>query len=85
MGANDADFDSLDAPPPEGVENEAPLILSGEKMNLESLISALKAKIKSVDFDLGRLLEVRMDGSDERCLTLLDRRELEACIVLHRR
>jgi hypothetical protein len=84
-GADDADFDSSNAPPREEIENEALLILSEEKRNLESLISALKAKIKSVDFDLARLPEVGMDGSDKRYMTLLDRRELEACIVLHRR
>jgi hypothetical protein len=84
-GADDADFDSLDALPRGEIESEARLILSGEKRNLESLISALKAKIKGVDFDLGRLPEVGMDGSNKRYLTLLDARELGACIVLHRR
>ena len=81
-GADDADFDSLDAPPREEMESEARLILSREKGNLESLISALKAKIKSVDFDLGRLPEVGMDGSDRRYLALLNEKELEACIPL---
>jgi hypothetical protein len=83
-GADDADFDSLDAPPREQIENEARLILLEEKKGLEGLIAALKTKIESVDFDLGRLPEVGMDGSDKRYLTLLDKRELEECISSNR-
>jgi hypothetical protein len=82
-GADDADFDSPTAPSREDVENEARQILSAEKGNLERLIFALRAKITSVDCDLGRLPEVGMDGTYRRYLTLLDRGELEASIVFH--
>jgi hypothetical protein len=81
--ADRADFGSLGAPSFEDIVNEACLILSGERRRLENLISKLKARIRSVDFDLGRLPEVGMDGSDRRYLTLLNEKELEACIALH--
>jgi hypothetical protein len=83
-GADDADFDSSDAPPRDQIENEARLILLEENKSLKGLIAALKAKIESVDFDLGRLPEVGMDGSDKRYLTLLDKRELEESISSNR-
>lgn len=81
--ADRKDFGSLDAPSFEGTVNEACLILSGERGRLENLISELKTRVRSVDFDLGRLPEVGMDGSDRRYLTLLNEKELEACIALH--
>ena len=47
-------------------------------------MAVLKAKTESVDFDLGRLPEVGMGGSERRYLTLLDTGELEDCISSNR-
>jgi hypothetical protein len=41
----------------------------------------LKARVWSVDFDLSRLPEVGMDGSDTRYLILLDESELKTLIA----
>ena len=80
--ADHADFGSSDAPSFEDIVNEACLILAVERRRLENLISKLKTRVRSVDFDLSRLPEVGMDGSDRRYLTLLNEKELEACIPL---
>jgi hypothetical protein len=40
----------------------------------------LKAKARQVDFDLSRLPEIGMDGSEQRYSVLLDKEELQAAV-----
>jgi hypothetical protein len=82
-GADRRDFDTPDSPSPEETINGACGILSGKKRHLKRLISMLKAKVRQVDFDLGRLPEQGMEGSEKRYLILLNKEELEA--AMHRR
>jgi len=79
--ADREDFCASDAPSFEGMASEARQILAGQRGKLENLISKLKARVRSVDFDLSRLPEVGMDGSDTRYLTLLDESELKTLIA----
>lgn len=78
--ADRADFVSPDAPSFDEKVNEARLILSGEMVTLETIISILKARVRSVEFDLSCLPEVGMDGSANRYLTLLSKEKLEAAV-----
>jgi hypothetical protein len=82
-GADRRDFDTPDSPSPEETINGACGILSGKKRHLKRLISMLKAKVRQVDFDMGRLPEQGMEGSEKRYLILLNKEELEA--AMHRR
>jgi len=75
------DFNASDAPSFDDTVSEARQILAAEARALETLISKLKTRIKSVDFDLSRLPEVGMDGNDRRYLILLDENELKALVV----
>jgi hypothetical protein len=79
-GADRRDFDTPDSPSPEEMINEARGILSGNKRHLKRLISMLKAKVRQVDFDLGRLPQTEMEGSEKRYLILLSKEELEAAV-----
>jgi hypothetical protein len=81
--ADRRDFDTPDSPSPDKTTNEACGILSGKKRHLKRLISMLKAKVRQVDFDLGRLPEKGMEGSEKRYLILLSKEELESAV--HRR
>jgi hypothetical protein len=75
------DFSASDAPSFDDTVSEARHILTAEGRALETLISKLKTRVKSVDFDLSRLPEVGMDGNDRRYLILLDENELKALVV----
>lgn len=59
---------------------EAYEIISQEKRKLKRLVSMLKSKARAVDFNLGKLPEVGMDGSDKRYLILLSKEELESAV-----
>jgi hypothetical protein len=59
---------------------EAYEIISSERRKLKRLVSMLKSKTRAVDFDLGELPEVGMDGSDRRYLILLSKDELENAV-----
>lgn len=79
--ADREDFDASDAPSFDDTVSEACQILATEGRTLENLISKLKTRVKSVDFDLSRLPEVGMDGNDRRYLILLDEDELKTLVV----
>ncbi len=78
--ADRADFASPNAPSFDEKVKEACLILSVEMVTLKRIISSLKARVRSVGFDLSCLPEVGMDGNDNRYLTLLGKAELEAAV-----
>jgi hypothetical protein len=78
--ADRADFGSSGGPSFEEIVDQARLILSGEMVMLEKLISILKARVSSVDFDLSSLPEVRVNGDGNRYLTLLSEEELETAV-----
>lgn len=79
-GADRRDFNSSGAPPFDQSVREAYEILSGQKRKLKRLVSMLKSKARAVDFDLARLPEAGMDGSEDRYLILLSKEELEAAV-----
>lgn len=76
-------FASPETPLFEDAVNDARLILLREKNKLDNLVYRVRMKIENVDFDLGRLTEVGMEGSDGQYLVLLNERELAKCIALH--
>lgn len=78
--ADKADFDSSNAPSFDATVDEAYEILSGHKRKLKRLVSMLRGKTRNVDFDLSRLPEVGMDGTDTRYLVLLGKEELETAV-----
>ena len=65
-GTDRKDFDTPNAPSPEATTAEASEILLGKRRQLKRLVSMLKSKARGVDFDLTRLRERAMDGSDKR-------------------
>jgi hypothetical protein len=79
-GADRRDFNSLSAPPFDDTVREAYEILLGQKRKLKRLVSMLKSKARTVDFDLARLPEAGMDGSEIRYLILLSKEELETAV-----
>src|ERR1700692_2292497 len=81
-GTDRKDFDAANAPSQETTASEVSLILAGKRRQLKRLISMLKATARSVDFDLTRLTERTMDGSDKRYLILLSKEEVESAVHL---
>jgi hypothetical protein len=79
-GTDRKDFDGANAPSPETTASEVSLILAGKRRQLKRLISMLKSKARAVDFDLTRLPERTMDGSDKRYLILLSKEEVESAV-----
>jgi hypothetical protein len=79
-GTDRKDFDTPNAPSPEATTAEASEILLGKRRQLKRLVSMLKSKARGVDFDLTRLRERAMDGSDKRYLILLSKEEVEAAV-----
>jgi len=75
-GADKRDFDQPNSPAFEECLKEASTILYSERRHLKRLRSMLKATVRKVDYDLGRLTELGMDGSDQRYLVLLSKEEL---------
>jgi hypothetical protein len=79
-GTDRKDFDTPNAPSPETTASEVSLILAGKRRQLKRLISMLKSKARALDFDLTRLPEKTMDGSDKRYLILLSKEEVESAV-----
>lgn len=79
-GADSRSFDSPDSPPFDKIASEALQTLFPKRRQLKRLVSLLKAKVRQVDFNLNRLPEKGMDGSDKRYLILLSKEELEAAV-----
>jgi len=79
-GADRKDFDLPDSPVFDEVVEHASRILRAKRRHLKRLISMLKARVRQVDYDLDRLPEVGMDGSDQRYLRLLAKEELEEAV-----
>lgn len=79
--ADREDFNASDASSFDDTVSEARQILAAEGRALETLISKLKTRVKSVDFDLSRLPEVGMDGNDRQYLILLDENEPKTLVV----
>jgi hypothetical protein len=79
-GADRKDFDLPDSPVFDEALDDASQVLFTKRRNLKRLVSMLKAKVRQVDYDLDRLPEVGMDGSDQRYLRLLGKEELEAAV-----
>lgn len=79
-GADQSDFDSPDSPSFDEAVEDASQILFTRRRHLKRLISMLKAKVRQVGFDLGRLPDMGMDGSDQRYLMLLSKDELESAV-----
>lgn len=79
-GVDRRDFESSNAPSFEMNVHEARVILAQDKRKLKRLVSILKSKARNVDFDLARLPEKTMDGTDKTYLTLIDKDELKAAI-----
>lgn len=75
-GADKRDFSQPTSPTFEGCLKETLEILSSRRRHLKRLRSMLKATVRKVDYDLGRLTELGMDGSDQRYLMLLSKEEL---------
>jgi hypothetical protein len=75
-GADKRDFDQPNSPAFEECLEEASGILSGKRRYLKRLRSMLKATVRKVDYDLDRLTELGMDGSDQRYLMLLSKEQL---------
>jgi len=75
-GADKRDFDPPNSPTFEESFKKASEILYTKRRHLKRLISMLKAAVRKVDYDLGRLTERGMDGSDERYLMLLSQEQL---------
>ena len=75
-GADKRDFDQPDSPAFDECLNEASEILSSKRRHLKRLRSMLKTTVRNVDYDLDRLTELGMDGSDQRYLMLLSKEEL---------
>jgi hypothetical protein len=71
------DFENPGAPSFQETVNEAQVILRGKVRQLKRLVSKLKAKVRQADYDVGRLPEVGMDGSDKKYAVLLSKEELE--------
>jgi hypothetical protein len=79
-GKDLADFDSQNAPLWEETVTQACAILSGERSKLDNLISMLKAKVRSVGYDLDSLPEVGMNGTKMKFLILLNEQELKSVV-----
>jgi hypothetical protein len=77
-GADRKDFDLPDSPVFDRALEDASKVLVAKRRHLKRLVSMLKAKVRQVDYDLDRLPEVGMDGSDQRYLRLIGKEELEA-------
>jgi len=75
-GADKRDFDQPNSPAFEECLKDALKILSSKRRHLKRLRSMLKTTVRKVDYDLGRLPELGMDGSDQRYLMLLSKEEL---------
>lgn len=75
-GADKRDFDQPNSPAFEESFTGASEILCTKKRHLKRLVSMLKATVRKVDYDLGRLTDLGMDGSDQRYLMLLSKEEL---------
>lgn len=75
-GGDKRDFDQPNSPTFEECLKETLKILSGKRRHLKRLRSMLKMTVRKVDYDLGRLTELGMDGSDQRYLMLLSKEEL---------
>lgn len=78
--ADKTDFGSLDSPSFDEALKDASKILSVKRRHLKRLISMLKAKVRQVDYNLGRLPEMGMGGTDKRYLMLLSKDELESAV-----
>lgn len=74
------DFDGPDAPSPDTAAADATAILANRRRQLKRLVSMLKSKARGVDFDLTRLPERTMEGSQKRYLMLLTKEELESAV-----
>jgi hypothetical protein len=74
--ADKRDFDQPNSPAFEKYLKEASEILYSKRRHLKRLRSMLKATVRKVDYDLGRLTDLGMDGSDQRYLMLLSKEEL---------
>lgn len=79
-GADKRDFDLPEAPEFDDAFKDASGILLAKKRHIKRLVSMLKAKVRRVDFDLGRLPEIGMDGSQQRYSVMLSTEELEAAV-----
>lgn len=79
-GADKKDFDLPDSPVFDEAVEDASSILLVRRRHLKRLISMLKANVRQVDYNLDRLPEVGMDGSDQRYLRLLGKEELETAV-----
>src|SRR5579885_1684112 len=75
-GADKRDFDQPDSPAFEESLKEASELLYKKRRHLKRLVSMIKATVRKVDYDLGRLTELGMDGSDLRYLMLIGKDEL---------
>jgi hypothetical protein len=74
------DFDGTDAPSPDTAAAEASAILASKRRQLKRLVSLLKSKARAVDFDLTRLPNRTMDGSNKRYSMLLSKEEIESAV-----
>jgi hypothetical protein len=72
-----ADFGEASALSFEAALNEARGILLKERPKLEKLVSMLKQRVRSVDFNLARLPEKRMHQTEKLYRVLLNKQELE--------
>jgi hypothetical protein len=73
-------FEGPAAPPFQETLDEAQCILRSNSRKLKRLVSILKAKVRQADYDVGRLPEVGMDGSDKKYAVLLSKLELEDAV-----
>jgi hypothetical protein len=69
------DFQNPGAPSFDETRSEARGILLGNVRKLRRLVSKLKAKARAADYDLVRLPQVGMDGSDKKYAVLISREE----------
>jgi hypothetical protein len=75
-GADKRDFDQPNSPAFEESLKEASELLYNKRRHLKRLVSMLKATVRKVDYDMRRLTELGMDGSDQRYSMLLSKEEL---------
>jgi hypothetical protein len=79
-GADRKDFDAPNSPALQAITAEVSGILLRKRRQLKRLVSMLKSKAREVDFDLTRLPERAMEGSDKRYLILLSKEEVESAV-----
>ncbi len=78
--ADKIDFGSPGSPTFEQALQEALPIMRAKRRHLKRLVSRLRARVRGTDYDLGRLPEMGMDGSDRRYLMLLSEEELRDAV-----